>query len=258
MKIKFSHIDYTLEGKDIVCRVAVDRHLLMNLVDYAATSLNPIGVPKSQKLIEDVNVFLNTFYEGRARLKCGDKNNEELAKKIAYRKAIRRAYKRARDILTRIYSHNAKIMDYLDEYINADLSNKIEESTTAIKVLTSSEDEGLNIRQYLKHGRFGLLESGSWFRVFNFNGCLIIVYENGQWDRVEDYLPDGTQDDYGGENITLIYSYASDYDDARDRIKRIFKTGLINQDEFLWTRFPNEFYYDYFLENKEKEQKLTF
>lgn len=246
MKIKFSHIDYRLEGKDIVCRVAIDKRSLMDLVNYAAVSLEPVGVSKSQKLIEDINVFLNTFYEGRARLKCGDKKDKVLAKKIAYRKALRHTYKRAKDILMRIYSYNTKIMAYLEDYINADLNNKIEESTRAIKKLSSTKDEKTDISQFLKNGRFGLLSRGLWFRIFEFNGCRRIIYENGQWDSVGDYLPDGTQDDYDGEEIVLIYSYASDFDDARDEVKKLLKTGTVNNDKFFWTKYPNEYYQKFF------------
>ena len=119
-----------------------------------------------------MNAFNSIFCDGGigvAEYKEGDTNDIEFAKKIARKKAERNLH--------------SKIAHFY--YLFSDYFNKLQWSTTLSGVRYRHISE-------LKANMIGLLDNEMWFKIWNVNGELTLIFENGLPIKASEVSANGT------------------------------------------------------------------
>ena len=189
---KFLEAKYriSVDEKLVACYIPVAKSTdnVFNLEEMIDLSYRGGGIYASKNL---VNAFNSVLYEGGlgvAEYKDGDTNDIEFAKKIARKKAERN-----------LHSKIAHFYFLFTEYFN-----KLQWSTTLSSVRHRHISEKYNeqIRKKccesnqpfpeLKANMIGLLDNEMWFKIWDVNGELTLIFENGLPIKASEVSADGT------------------------------------------------------------------
>lgn len=188
---KFLEAKYTISKnrKLVICRIPVAKNTgnVLNLKKMIDLNYRGGGISAGKNL---VNAFNSVLYDGGlgvAEYKDGDTNDVEFAKKIARKKAERNLHNK----IAHFYSLFAKYF------------NKLQWSTTlsSVKHRRIGEEYNKQIRNKccesnqsfpkLEANMIGLLDNEMWFKVWNMNGELTLIFENGLPIKASEVSADG-------------------------------------------------------------------
>lgn len=188
---KFLEAKYTISKnrKLVICHIPVAKSTdnVFNLEEMIDLNYRGGGISAGKNL---VNAFNSVLYEGGlgvAEYKDGDINDVEFAKKIAHKKAERNLH--------------SKIAHFY--FLFAEYFNKLQWSTTlsSVKHRRISEEYNEQIRNKccesnqsfpkLEANMIGLLDNEIWFKVWNMNGELTLIFENGLPIKASEVSADG-------------------------------------------------------------------
>mgnify|MGYP004504212149 CR=1 FL=1 len=188
---KFLEAKYTISinRKLVICHIPVAKSTdnIFNLEEMIDLNYRGGGISADKNL---VNAFNSVLYEGGlgvAEYKDGDTNDIEFAKKIAHKKAERNLH--------------SKIAHFY--FLFAEYFNKLQWSTTlsSVKHRHISEEYNEQIRKKccennqpfpkLKANMIGLLDNEMWFKVWDMNGELTLIFENAYSVKASEVSADG-------------------------------------------------------------------
>lgn len=175
---RFLNTEYTMSknGKLVICHIPVARNTdnILNLKEIINLNYRGGGISAEKNLMNAFNSILCDGGVGVAEYKEGDLNDIEFAKKIARKKAERNLH--------------SKIAHFY--FLFADYFNKLQWSTTLSNVRHRhiSEEYNEQIQKKccesnqpfpkLKANMIGLLDNEIWFKIWDINGELTLIFEN--------------------------------------------------------------------------------
>lgn len=188
---RFLDAEYIMskDGTLVVCHIPIARNTdnILNLEEMINLNYRGGGISVGKNLVNAFNSILCDGGIGVAEYKEGDINDIEFAKKIARKKAERNLH--------------SKIAHFY--FLFADYFNKLQWSTTlsSVKYRHISEEYNEQIQKKccesnqsfpkLKANMIGLLDNEMWFKTWDVNGELTLIFENGFPIKASEVSADG-------------------------------------------------------------------
>lgn len=188
---KFLEAKYTISKnkKLVICHIPVAKSTdnVFNLEEVIGLNYRGGGISAGKNL---VNAFNSVLYDGGlgvAEYKDGDTNDIEFAKKIARKKAERNLH--------------SKIAHFY--FLFAEYFNKLQWSTTlsSVRYRRIGKEYNKQIQKKccesnqpfpkLKANMIGLLDNEMWFKVWDMNGELTLIFENAYSVKASEVSADG-------------------------------------------------------------------
>ena len=188
---RFLDAEYIMlkDGTLVICHIPIARNTdnILNLEEMINLNYRGGSVSAGKNLVNAFNSILCDGGVGVAEYKEGDTNDIEFAKKIARKKAERNLH--------------SKIAHFY--FLFADYFNKLQWSTTlsSVKYRHISEEYNEQIQKKccesnqsfpkLKANMIGLLDNEMWFKTWDVNGELTLIFENGFPIKASEVSADG-------------------------------------------------------------------
>lgn len=188
---RFLDAEYIMlkDGKLVTCHIPVASNTdnILNLEEIINLNYRGGSISAGKNLVNAFNSILCDGGIGVAEYKEGDANDIEFAKKIACKKAERNLH--------------SKIAHFY--YLFSDYFNKLQWSTTlsSVRYRHISEKYNKQIRNKccesnqsfpkLEANMIGLLDNEIWFKIWNMNGELTLIFENGLPIKASEVSADG-------------------------------------------------------------------
>lgn len=239
MKLKY---DYNFVKKDsgVEChlRFKTTKENYSNLMKVAELDFSRLGSSKNYLLDLDIDLIFSNTYVGIAKLKKNDIYDYETAKRIAYEKARRKAYKALSSLMRRIFNKLANDALSIDNAAeNFEFKAKKSEGNILNEIKCQKENKfpGFSL------GYIGMTDRGEWFKVWDFNGELKLIYETGAWDSLISFDNFGKGKFY---EVIFIDKGSLTFKDAKQKLKVEIGSNRFGLDPMTWFRYKDRAYYE--------------